>query len=244
VVTFLLLSLTRFSSCRICIKRKCHRPAERYVGLRNDAPGLAFVATRNSMMVSDDGSRMTMTPLDRLPLREEETGDLTVVVETPRGSRNKYRYDPAHAVLRLGFVLAEGLSFPVDFGFFPSTLGEDGDPLDVLLLLDNPVPPASAVTAWLIGVLEVEQKEARSSRPPWSRNDRFVAVATQARLHQEITRLAQLRPHLLEEIEAFLVHSTGMNGKTVRILRRSGPPRARQLLKTGERAALKVNGGI
>jgi inorganic pyrophosphatase len=186
---------------------------------------------------------MTMTPFDRLPLRDEETGDLTVVVETPRGSRNKYRYDSAHGVLRLGSVLAEGLSFPVDFGFFPSTLGEDGDPLDVLLLLDNPAPPGCAIAARLIGVLEVEQKETKG-RERWSRNDRFVAVATQARLHQEITRLAQLRPHLVEEIEAFLIHYTGMNGKILRILRRSAPPRARQLLKAGERAAHKAVGKI
>ena len=79
--------------------------------------------------------------LDRLPLVDEETGDLTVVLETPKASRNKYKYDAGRDVMRLGATLGEGLAFPYDFGFFPSTLGEDGDPLDVLLFLDTAVPP-------------------------------------------------------------------------------------------------------
>ena len=58
--------------------------------------------------------------LDRLPLVDEDSGDLTVVVETPKGSRNKYKYDPEHNVMKLGAILAEGLAFPFDFGFFPS----------------------------------------------------------------------------------------------------------------------------
>jgi inorganic pyrophosphatase len=66
--------------------------------------------------------------LDRLALRHEDSADLTVVVETPRGSRNKYKYDPLMGTLKLGAVLAAGLTFPVSFGFVPSTLGDDGDP--------------------------------------------------------------------------------------------------------------------
>lgn len=62
--------------------------------------------------------------LDRLPLVDEETGDLTVVLETPKASRNKYKYDPECDVMRLGATLGEGLAFPYDFGFLPSTLGE------------------------------------------------------------------------------------------------------------------------
>jgi inorganic pyrophosphatase len=85
-----------------------------------------------------------------LPVRDRETGDMTVVVETPKGSQNKYKYDPAcGGALRLKAVLGEGLAFPYDFGFVPSTLGEDGDPLDVLLFLDYGVPPGSIATARL-----------------------------------------------------------------------------------------------
>ena len=123
---------------------------------------------------------MARTPLNRLPLKDRETGDLTVVIETPCGNRNKYTYDPSCDAIRLRAVLAEGLAFPYDFGFFPSTLGDDGDPLDVLLLLDTDAPPGCVATARLIGVI-VEQKE-KGGR--WERNDRFVAVATHAHTHR------------------------------------------------------------
>ncbi|MBI2740347.1 MAG: inorganic diphosphatase [Rhodospirillales bacterium] len=171
--------------------------------------------------------------LDRLPLVDKDSGDLTVVVETPRGSRNKYKYDPERDVIRLGATLAEGLAFPHDFGFFPSTRGEDGDPLDVLVFLDTAVPAGCVVTARLIGVLEVEQKERRK---PWKRNDRFFAVATLAHDHQQVKHLDDLRPHLLPEIESFFTHYAGLDGKELRVLRHGDPKRARKLLKVGGKA--------
>lgn len=172
-------------------------------------------------------------PLDCLPLVDEDSGDLTVVVETPKGSRNKYKYDPAQGVMRLGATLGEGLAFPFDFGFFPSTRGEDGDPLDVLLFLDAGVPPGCVATARLIGVLEVEQKQKRK---PWQRNDRFFAVATHAHSHLAVKRLADLPEQLVPEVESFFVHYAGLNGKELRVIRRSGPKRARKLLKAGAKA--------
>jgi inorganic pyrophosphatase len=171
--------------------------------------------------------------LDRLPLVDEETGDYCVVLETPKGSRNKYKYEPAFDAIKVSASLGEGLAFPYDFGFFPSTLGEDGDPLDVLLFLDDAVPPGSVATARMIGVLEVEQREHRRS---WRRNDRFFAVATHAHTHQKLKHLDDLRPHLLPEIESFFTHYAGLEGKKLRIVRRSGPRRARKLLKAGAKA--------
>jgi inorganic pyrophosphatase len=159
--------------------------------------------------------------LSCLPVYDRETGDVTVVVETPKGSHNKYKYDPDCRALRLGAVLAEGLSFPYDFGFVPSTLGEDGDPLDVLLFLDHGVPPASVVTARLIGVLEVRQRDQGEKK--WKRNDRFFAVATHAHAHQHLHGLADLRAHLVDEVESFFVHYAGLNGKTLEVLARRDP---------------------
>jgi inorganic pyrophosphatase len=156
-----------------------------------------------------------------------------VVVETPQGSPNKYKYDPSTGALKLGAVLAAGLTFPVSFGFFPSTLGEDGDPLDVLLLLDNPLPPGCVVTARLVGVLEVEQK-AKGQK--WTRNDRFLAVASLARAHQDVHRLSDLHPTLLGEIEAFLAHYVAFEGKRLKFIRRGGPSQAARRLRAGEKA--------
>jgi len=123
------------------------------------------------------------------------------------------------------------LAFPFDFGFFPSTRGQDGDPLDVLLFLDTGVPPGCAATARLICLLEVEQKQERK---PWQRNDRFFAVATHTHGHLAVQRLADLPSQLLPEVEAF--HYAGLGGKVLRVKRRGGPKRARKLLKAGARA--------
>jgi inorganic pyrophosphatase len=60
-----------------------------------------------------------------------------VIIETPKGRRNKFDYDPEFQLFALGGLLPEGLAFPYDFGFIPSTLGDDGDPLDVLVLMDE-----------------------------------------------------------------------------------------------------------
>ena len=173
------------------------------------------------------------TPLDHLPLQDKDTGELTVVIETPKGSRAKYSYDGAAGALRLGAVLGEGLAFPCDFGFFPSTLGEDGDPLDALLFVDPPLPPASIAAVRLIGVMEVKQ---RKGQEPWERNDRFLAVATVDRAHRETRTLADLRPRLLDELEAFLKHYTAFEGKELQVVGRGGPGRARRLLEAGARA--------
>ena len=177
--------------------------------------------------------RKTARSLIDLPVRDRETGDLTVVVETPKASHNKYKYDPACRALRLGAVVAEGLAFPYDFGFIPSTLGEDGDPLDVLLFLDHGVPPGTVVTARLIGVLEVRQREEGERK--WTRNDRFFAVATHAHSHQHLKTLADLRPHLIDEVESFFTHYAGLNGKQLEVLARRGPRRAEKLVRAGAR---------
>ncbi len=77
--------------------------------------------------------------LVKLKTFDPETKDLTVVIETPKGSRNKFDYDEDLGVFKLAYVLPEGSTFPNEFGFIPSTLGEDGDPIDVMVLLDQPI---------------------------------------------------------------------------------------------------------
>ena len=88
-----------------------------------------------------------------------DEGDLNVVIETPKGSRNKYNYDEKLGLFKLGGVLPSGASFPFDFGFVPSTVGGDGDPLDVLVLMDEPAFAGCLVSARLVGVIEAEQTE-------------------------------------------------------------------------------------
>jgi inorganic pyrophosphatase len=80
-----------------------------------------------------------------------------VVVETPKGSRNKYAFHPDNRVFELKKVLPAGMALPYDFGFLPSTKGGDGDPLDVLVLMDEPAFPGCVLKCRVIGVIEGEQ---------------------------------------------------------------------------------------
>jgi inorganic pyrophosphatase len=89
-------------------------------------------------------------PLSRLPFLDASSGDITAVIETPKGSPNKFDYDDGVAAFRLAGVMPEGTTFPYDFGFVPSTLAEDGDPLDVLVFLDSPVVVGCVLTIRLI----------------------------------------------------------------------------------------------
>src|SRR5688572_32148113 len=97
--------------------------------------------------------------LDRISVQGETPGTVRAVVETPRGSRNKYAYDPKIATITLSKVMPEGHVFPFDFGFLPRTKGEDGDPIDVLVLMDEPVVPGCVVECRLIGVFQINQTE-------------------------------------------------------------------------------------
>lgn len=159
-----------------------------------------------------------------------EGDELRIVIETPRGSRNKYSYDPDCDCMRLSTVLPEGLVFPYDFGFIPATLGQDGDPLDVLILMDPPVVPGCVVRARLIGAIEAEQKEKGKG---WTRNDRLIAVATHAQTHDGTKELADLRPHLVTEIKEFFATYNKLRDRKFKPKRDANPAKARKLIDAG-----------
>jgi inorganic pyrophosphatase len=170
-----------------------------------------------------------MPALDQLPTFDP-SGDLNVVIETPKGSRNKYAFDPDLGVFRFKAVLPEGSSFPYDFGFIPSTRGADGDPLDVLVLLDSPVPMGCLVVVRLLGVIEAEQREDDGQV---LRNDRLIAVASNARTHVDLHSLDDLRAGLIKEVEAFFGHYNALGGRTFTPVGRGDPQRARALVEAG-----------
>jgi len=170
------------------------------------------------------------TVLSEIPTFDEESDDLTVVIETPKGSRNKYNYEPRFDCLKLATVLPEGMIFPYDFGFLPSTLGDDGDPLDILVLMDAPVFPGCVIAARLIGAIEARQKEKGGA---WERNDRLIAVATHAQTHDETRSLADLRPRLVKEIKAFFGQYNELRNRKFEALDEVGPKQARRLVEEG-----------
>ena len=167
----------------------------------------------------------------RLKAVEEE--NVQVIVETPKGSRNKYSFDPEQRTFRLKKVLPEGMSFPHDFGFIPSTEASDGDPVDVLLLMDQPAFPGCLVEARLIGVIEAEQQEDKEMQ----RNDRLIAVCTASHTHADVRSVSDLNESLLREVEQFFVNYNAINGKKFKVIDCKGPKAALKCLQKASKAA-------
>jgi inorganic pyrophosphatase len=164
----------------------------------------------------------------RLPAYDAKNESYHVVIETPKGSRNKYKYEAKLGLFALSGVLPAGAVFPFDFGFIPGTKGEDGDPLDVLVLLDDSSPMGCLVAARLIGVIQAEQTERDGETV---RNDRLIAVAVESRNHQHIRELQQLADSLRQEIEHFFVSFNQVKGKEFKPLGRAGAQQAEALVK-------------
>ena len=163
-------------------------------------------------------------PLDELATWSDQ--HLNVVIETPKNQPNKLTYDPKAATMRLSKVLPVGMVFPFDFGFVPSTLGDDGDPVDVLVLMDAPAPPGCLIQARLVGVLRCTQQEEEGSEPV--ANDRFLAVAEEASTYRDIRDIRDLGGPLLDQIEAFFIQYNQLSGHVFKVRSRQGAKAAKR----------------
>jgi inorganic pyrophosphatase len=152
---------------------------------------------------------------------------INVIIETPKGKRNKFDFDPKLRIFKLGKVLPAGAAFPYDFGFIPGTKAQDGDPIDVLLLMDESAYPGCLVEARLVGVIEAEQVEDGET----IRNDRLVAAAIEAHDYQDIKTIRDINTSLLEELEHFFKSYNESQGREFRLLASKGPQAALKLLK-------------
>ena len=171
----------------------------------------------------------TASGISGLRAFDPKTDELNVIIESPRGCRNKYTFDEERAIFSLNGILPPGFSFPFDFGFIPATLGGDGDPLDVLVLMDEPAFTGCMVPSRLIGVIEAEQTEKGKTM----RNDRLIAVAANSHTHTHIKSLNDLNKTLVEQIEHFFVSYNEAKGKKFKVLGRFGARKAMQLVKDG-----------
>ena len=158
---------------------------------------------------------------------DRKTGELNLVTETCKGSRCKIGWNGRY--FKLKKILPEGHVFPYDFGFIPSTEGQDGDALDVLLLIDAEIGfPGCLVKSRLIGVIEAEQTEEGET----VRNDRLLAVASSSRALEHIQSVEDLPPAQLDEIEAFFVSYNAQEGKDFKPIGRGDRKRAEKLVKS------------
>ena len=164
---------------------------------------------------------------------DKKTGFVQVIIETPAGSRNKFAYDPDQGIFALKKVLPAGMVFPYDFGFLPQTIAPDGDPIDVLLLMDEPAFPGCAVMARLIGVIEGEQLDGKKK----IRNDRLLAVAEVNHMYANIRKLKDLPAKWLDEVQDFFVNYHRLEGKEYKLLGYKEIAAAEKLIQKARRAA-------
>jgi inorganic pyrophosphatase len=174
-------------------------------------------------------------PIRLAPKDPEDDDIIQVVIETPKGSRNKYALDVEQKVFELTKVLPAGMVFPYDFGFIPSTLAEDGDPTDVLVLMDEPAFPGCLLKCRTIGVIEGEQGKKNKAE----RNDRIVAVEQMNHSYAHVKHIDDLGKKFVKELEEFFVHYHELTGKEYRILDVKGPKEARRRIRDGMRALKK-----
>jgi inorganic pyrophosphatase len=155
--------------------------------------------------------------------------DLTcrAVIETPQGSRSKFDYDTESGLFLLAGLVPEGMTFPLNFGFIPSTKAEDGDPLDVMVLHDESIPVGALITIRLLGVIEGDQTEGGNT----VRNDRLLAVTRCSHHYEQIKDIDQLGKNFLDHLTQFWVNYNALKGKRFEVRGVHGPKRAAEAIK-------------
>ncbi len=157
-----------------------------------------------------------------------------IVVEIPRGSRNKYEFDERAGVFRLDRVLSSAVFYNFDYGFIEGTRADDGDHTDALLIIDEPTFTGVHVNARPIGVLEMRDEKGADYK--------ILCVALGDPNQAHIDRLEQMRPHRLVEIEHFFDTYKMLEDKTVEVLGWRDRDRALEILRT-DRAAWQRESG-
>jgi inorganic pyrophosphatase len=140
---------------------------------------------------------------------------IEVIIETPKGSTEKYDYDRKHNCFNLKKILPSGMVFPYDFGFIPRTKGEDGDPLDVIVISEYKSFPGCLMDCRIIGAILAEQKSENGK----IRNDRYLAVSMLSSIFEDIQTIHQLPRNKLKELEAFFIDYNKIEGKKFKPLK-------------------------
>jgi inorganic pyrophosphatase len=145
-----------------------------------------------------------------------------VIIEIPKGSKNKYELDKETGLLRLDRVLYSAVHYPADYGFIPRTFCDDGDPLDVLVLSQEPVYPLTLVDARAIGVMRMRDDKGI--------DDKILAVSVRDPAFADYTDKSQLPAHLLREVKRFFQDYKALEHKQVIVEDLLGPAEAIQII--------------
>lgn len=152
-----------------------------------------------------------------------------VVVETPKGSSQKYDYVPNTPFFKMKKILPTGMVFPYDFGFVPGTKGQDGDPLDVIVISEFNSFPGVIIKCRIIGGLKAEQSEKKGSKK-MMRNDRFLAIPKCSNIFQKVKHIDDLPAETTTDLEQFFVDYNKLQGKKFSALGKLNAHEARDLI--------------
>jgi len=142
--------------------------------------------------------------------------NVTAIIETPKGSTEKYDFDPAMHLFKLKKILPAGMSFPYDFGFIPDTKGEDGDSLDIIVLSEVCAFPGCVMECRLIGAILANQTERDGKT---IRNDRFIGIPVVSKQYEKIKNIDQLPGDMLNELKSFFINYNELAGKKFKPLK-------------------------
>ncbi|HLG98137.1 MAG TPA: inorganic diphosphatase [Bryobacteraceae bacterium] len=177
-----------------------------------------------------------MSDLSKLPAQlDPKKRTCRAIIETPKGCRNKFDYDPDSGLFMLGGLLPEGMMFPFDFGFIPSTLGEDGDPLDILVLMDAAAHVGCLIDVRVIGIIQAEQTADGKTES----NNRLLGVAIHSYNHEDLESIDDVSKTILDQLEAFFISYNKQRGKKFKVTDTGGPGKAINFLKAGIKAHKK-----
>jgi inorganic pyrophosphatase len=153
---------------------------------------------------------------------------LRVIIETPCGSRNKYAYDEETKLFKLKKVIPGGMEFPCDMGFLPRTKGEDGDPLDALVLMDDITYPGCLIECRLLGVITAEQKDAKAKA---IRNDRYIFVPEEMKEYDHIKKIKDINKNKIDALISFFENYNKKENKKFKLLKILDSQSAHDMLK-------------
>ena len=159
---------------------------------------------------------------------------IDIVIETPKGSAQKYDYDAKTHFFKMSKILPSGMVFPYDFGFIPDTKGEDGDPLDMIVISEFNSFPGVMIRCRVIGGIKAEQSDDDGRK--MIRNDRFLAIPKCSNIFEKVKSVEDLPRQIMDDLEEFFVDYNKLEGKKFKALEKIDPKTAQGMIDTNKKS--------